>query len=121
MMKTYLNVKQEGLYNHYSLRIKRYIDKQLQYLGEIKQRGFSYYDNLHIYKDVNDETDSDNLICYLLFRDNNTVELKRYRGNKQIKYAGHFDELGVKPREYNLNLYEDLMDFEELINAIANI
>lgn len=120
-MKTYQDVIDEGLYNHYNTRIRKYVDKQLKYLGEIKQRGFSYCDNLHIYKDFNDEADSDNLICYLLFRANNKVELKKYRGNKQIKYAGHFDELGIDPRVYDLSSYEDLMDFEELIGEIANI
>ncbi|MBK5241695.1 hypothetical protein [Clostridium sp.] len=120
-MKNYKEVIDERLYNHYNPRIKKYVDKQIQYLGENKNRGFSYCDNLHVYKDINAVKDSDNLICYLLFNVNNKVELKECRANKQIKYAGHFNELGIVPRKYDLSVYEDLMDFEELIGAIASI
>ncbi|CAI3244150.1 conserved hypothetical protein [Clostridium neonatale] len=120
-MKTYKDVIHKGLYNHYNAEIKKYIDKQFRYLGEIKKRGFSYFDNLHIYKDINQEANSDNLICYLLFTGNNKVELKKYRGNKQIKYAGHFSKMRITPRVYDLSLYNDLMAFEALIEEIANI
>lgn len=120
-MKTYKDVIHKRLYNNYNTEIKKYIDKQFRYLGEIKQRGFSYSDNLHIYKNINDEANSDNLICYLLFIGNNKVELKKYRGNKQIKYAGHFDQMNIAPRVYDLSLYNDLIAFEALIEEIANI
>ncbi|MCM1991169.1 hypothetical protein [Oceanirhabdus seepicola] len=122
MMKTYQEVKRANLCgNLFSENIKIYIDKQFEYLGNLKNKGFGFVKNINIYNDKNGNKVSENLVCYLKFLPNNVIELKRCKRDDIIKFAGHFDSLRIEPRKYDLNSYEDLMDFEMLIERIAQL
>lgn len=104
----------------FSPLVKMYMNYKLDYC-DCKGKGFSFVRNLHVFKDASADTTSDNLICYLVFKANNIVELKKCKINWKIRYAAHFYRLGISPRTYNLNDHAQLLEFEDLIYKIANL
>ncbi|ADQ46428.1 hypothetical protein Calkro_1575 [Caldicellulosiruptor kronotskyensis 2002] len=120
-MKTYKDIEKLEYLKNFDERIRRYLLKEFKYL-ELVGRGFGVVDNFHIYKDKSGDMNEDNLICYMQIDEPNKIKLYKYGKTSGFKDAKYFKDLGIEEgKEYNLENYDDLLEFDSLINKIAEL